>query len=379
MSEAGKAIMENQRSSWYVPDMPKAEAIIPYLREIDSNRWYTNYGALVQHLESLLLEKFFASEGELISTSSGTTALEISLKLLGLPQNTPILVPSFTFPATISAIMSAGYTPLFCDIDRDSLALDIEKAKAVCAKRKDIGAIVVVCPYGRPINNKEWVELVSAQNIPVIVDAAAALGLQECIDELIYCFSMHATKPFGVGEGGLIWTGNKPKAHTLRKMTNFGLDEGQAVHSGINAKLSEYHAAVGLAQLDRWADPSPRLSSLRTWFDCLTQNHAVQFAQPWASINERACLPMHILVRCSNTKSQLMKKLRERFIGFKTSYLPPTHAHPAFSPHYANTGTSDLEVTLEVADRLIPLPHHNFLNNADLNFVASAIEQCLGT
>ena len=210
-------------------------------------------------------------------------------------------------------------------------------------------------------------------------DAAAALGLQECIDELIYCFSMHATKPFGVGEGGLIWTGNKPKAHTLRKMTNFGLDEGQAVHSGINAKLSEYHAAVGLAQLDRWADPSPRLSSLRTWFDCLTQNHAVQFAQPWASINERACLPMHILVRCSNTKSQLMKKLRERFIGFKTSYLPPTHAHPAFSPHYANTGTSDLEVTLEVADRLIPLPHHNFLNNADLNFVASAIEQCLGT
>jgi dTDP-4-amino-4,6-dideoxygalactose transaminase len=374
-----RATNVDQQSPWYVPDMPTADAITPYLKQIDTNRWYTNYGALVQSLESLLLEKFFESKGELIPTSSGTTALEISLKSLGLPQNTPILVPSFTFPATISAIISAGYTPLFCDIARDSLALDVEKARAACAMRKDIGAIVVVCPYGRPINNEEWVDLKSAQNIPVIVDAAAAMGLQGCIDKLIYCFSMHATKPFGVGEGGLIWTGSKSKASTLRKMTNFGLDEGQVTHSGINAKLSEYHAAVGLAQLDRWAGPVPRLSSLRTWFDCLSQNHAVQFAQPWVSIHERACLPMHILVSCSNTRSQLIKKFRERFIGFKTSYLPPTHAHPALSPHYVNTGLSDLEVTLEVADRLVPLPHHNFLNNKDLNFVASAIEQCLGS
>ena len=67
-------------------------------------------------------------------------------------------------------------------------------------KRKDIGAIVVVCPYGRPISNEEWVDL-KALRIFVIVDAAAALGPKN-VDELIYCFSMHATKPFGVGEGG---------------------------------------------------------------------------------------------------------------------------------------------------------------------------------
>ena len=373
MSEASRAIAGNERSPWYVPDMPTAEAITPYLREIDSNRWYTNYGALVQNLESLLLEKFFAYKGELIATSSGTSALEISLKSLELPQNTPVLVPSFTFPATISAIISAGYAPLFCDITRDSLTLDVEKTKAVCAKRKDIGAIVVVCPYGRPINNEEWVDLKSARNIPIIVDAAAAMGLQECVDKLIYCFSMHATKPFGVGEGGLIWTGNKSTASTLRKMTNFGLDEGQVTHSGMNAKLSEYHAAVGLAQLDRWTNPVVKLSSLRTWLDCLTQNHAIEFAQSWATVNERACLPMHIVVRCSNTRSQLIEKFRERFIGFKTSYIPPVHTHPAFSAHYLNTGSPDLEITLEVADRLVPLPHHNFLTLEDMNFITAAI------
>ena len=142
MSEAGRAITENQRSPWYIPDMPKAEAIIPYLREIDSNRWYTNYGALVQHLESLLLEKFFASKGELISTSSGTTALEISLKSPDSSKH-PILVPAL-FPATISAIRALD-TPPVLRHHRDSLALDIEKAKAICAKR-GIGAIVVDVP-----------------------------------------------------------------------------------------------------------------------------------------------------------------------------------------------------------------------------------------
>ena len=119
-----------QREQWaiscLVPDLPSTADIIPYLKAIDKNRWYTNFGPVQEDFEDAL-SRYFAEKDRhqlsIVTLSSATLALELTLQAMGLRQGARILLPSLTFPATILAVLHCGYTPVLTDVDSSGVGI----------------------------------------------------------------------------------------------------------------------------------------------------------------------------------------------------------------------------------------------------------------
>lgn len=234
-----------------IPDLPSAEQLLPWLQRIDNAKWYTNFGPLVQEFESKLVKLLSPKKTiYLTTTSSGTTALELALLALNIPKNHDALVPAFTFPATATAIKRVGLNPIFTDIDPHTWLLTPDIARQVL-KKISFDVVVPVATFGCPQPTESWDKFSEETGIPVLIDAAAAFGNQTIGQRCIITFSFHATKPFGIGEGGLVIANSAEFIHQVKKLSNFGFESGKISKCGSNAKLSEYHAAVGLAQLER--------------------------------------------------------------------------------------------------------------------------------
>lgn len=222
--------------------LPLASKLIPYLDRIDANKVYTNFGPLVTEYENRLSNLF---QAPVVTTSSATSALTATLIALNLPKLSFVACPSWTFIATPAAIVAAGHIPYFTDVDKDGVMRQISS----------VHAAIVVAPCGAYIPIPKF-------NVPTIIDAAGGFDAFStvCLPRNIpVVISTHASKPFGTGEGGFVTCHDKPLLAKIRQIINFGFTpERKATLSGFNAKLSEYHAAVGLAELDGWEDKRDR-------------------------------------------------------------------------------------------------------------------------
>src|ERR1051326_693084 len=118
------------RLRYVVPDVPPADEILPYLREIDNNRWYSNFGPIETLFREEVARKFFPQlrSQHIVTASSGALAIETALIAHGLPLGSRVLMPSFTFVATAAAVVRAGSVPVFADVDINTLRLDPERA-----------------------------------------------------------------------------------------------------------------------------------------------------------------------------------------------------------------------------------------------------------
>ncbi len=252
------------------PLLPRYESISGYLKEIDANRWYSNNGPLLQRFEARLASLFDIKEEHIACLVNGTQVLIATLQALNIPKGCHIFMPSWTFVGTAAAVVQAGFTPYFVDVDAESGVLS-QKAlkKAFAHKEVDFGAIVVVAPFGKPVNTSEWKALSKEMNLPVIVDGASAFDALQLRQggfvpsRLPVMISLHATKAFGIGEGGMLISHDTELVARIKSMSNFGFDTSHKVtHIGSNAKLSEYHSAVGLAALDDWQGKREALKNL---------------------------------------------------------------------------------------------------------------------
>lgn len=235
------------------PALPSAELLLPYLRQIDQNGHYTNFGPL----EKLLLQQLLKIQSKLdgasvwgLLVSSATQGLELAINQLGLPFGSKIAVPALTFVATATAIQRCGHVPVVLDVDKHSWLLTPSQIPRDLS-RTGIAAIIPVATFGMPQNADEWSHWSLATGVPVIIDAAASFGGQKTADGVTVVFSLHATKILSTAEGGLIVSRNQALAEKMRSMTNFGIGLNGA-NLGTNAKMSEYHAAIGLAHLEVW-------------------------------------------------------------------------------------------------------------------------------
>lgn len=242
------------------PLLPDAASILPYLRQMDEARWYSNRGSLVWRLEERLSELFGCREHGLISFASGTVALEAAILAhagQARPDRPLALMPSYTFVATAQAAIRCGYRPYFVDVDPHSWMLD---PVAIAAHRElpRTGLILPVAACGRMPDIRRWESVQASTGVPVAIDAAASferyLATPGAVSERVpVTLSFHATKAFTCAEGGaVLW--NDPNALLrLARISNFGMDDRRTCRlPGMNGKLSEYHAAVGLACLDEW-------------------------------------------------------------------------------------------------------------------------------
>ena len=241
-----------------IPSLPETDAIVPYLRRIDQSRIYSNYGPLsrefADRLRQFVSERAGGLPVEATLTGSGTTAIELALRYrIAGRSGRYCLMPAYTFVATAHAAVNVGLEPFFADVDRETLSLTPAIAeRALSVAEGDVAAVLVVSPYGSPIDVAAWEAFEAAHGIPVVFDAAAATLNLHRVGAQPICVSLHATKALGIGEGGAILTTDPDLAAQTTAMTGFGFSAGSRISDvrGGNYRISEYAAAVGLAAFD---------------------------------------------------------------------------------------------------------------------------------
>jgi dTDP-4-amino-4,6-dideoxygalactose transaminase len=230
--------------------LPKPEAWLSYLQTAYDNHYFTNFGLNEQLLGRRLADRF-CPQGEAVLTCNATAALTATLMALGV--HGVVAVPAFTFPATLQAIGAAGCQPLLLDVDPVTWEMQAETV-ARAMERTHIDAIMPVRVFGFVRDHEEMISLAAQRDIPVVFDSAAALGhsrfsVGEHAPFYAEVFSLHATKSFAAGEGGAVFCAPS-LALRIRKAINFGLSTDRSFTDGMNAKMSEFQAAVALAALD---------------------------------------------------------------------------------------------------------------------------------
>jgi hypothetical protein len=225
-----------------VAQLPDTDALLPYLRQIDANRWYTNFGPLVTQLEQRFAASLAATPEapKAISAASGTAGLELVLGALELPTGANVLLPALTFVATATAVIRSGYRPLIGDVDASSWLLTPETAREYAARHR-VDAVMPVATFGNPQDVEAWDAFVADTGIPVVIDAAGAYGNQRVGRRCHVVFSLHATKALAAGEGGMVVSYDHALAARVRRLSNFGIDlerGSQVFVAGENGKLS---------------------------------------------------------------------------------------------------------------------------------------------
>ena len=235
------------------PMLPPAQFLLPYLRRIDRARIYSNFGPLAIELESRLADHFGVPDGAVTTVANGTLGLALALTAQEARPGTLCVIPAWTFIASPQAAAIAGLVPFFADVDPSTWALDPYVVSDIIAKAPgEVGAVMPVVPFGRPIDFAAWDRFRSRTGLPVVIDAAAGFdSLRPTATPAVV--SLHATKAFGIGEGGFVLSTDRSLIRSARTRANFGFERTrEAIVPSINAKLSEYHAAVGHAALDEW-------------------------------------------------------------------------------------------------------------------------------
>ncbi|MEN9315186.1 MAG: hypothetical protein RIS35_1579 [Pseudomonadota bacterium] len=382
------------RHALLVPDLPQAHALLPWLERIDAQRQYANFGPLVRELESRLADWVgtLSTRGvDVVTLSSGTAALELGLQAMHLPPGSRVLVPALTFPATALAVMRCGHQPVLTDVDPDRWTMTPEIARAHASD-----AVIPVATYGLPLDAPAWDAFTRETGRPVLIDAASALGWQAVGETTAVAFSLHATKPFGCGEGGLLVTAAPDLAEEVRRLSNFGFAQRQSVAPGTNAKMSEYAAAVALAQFARREELLGRRR--RLWNGYRTALDAIADATGLRRQANPDDVPASVLcVRLPADHSRPGRPpgdagVGEDFdapgspaarigaalalLGIETRawYCPPLHRHAGMAQAVRDTG---LPVADALSGQLLGLPFHHFLNTPDIDEIVDSLRRTL--
>jgi dTDP-4-amino-4,6-dideoxygalactose transaminase len=236
------------------PNIGERDQLLLRLQDILDRQWLTNGGKYVQEFEREV-EKRLAVK-HCVAMCNGTVALEIAIRALGLTGE--VIVPSFTFVATAHALQWQEITPVFCDIDARTHTLDPMRVEQMITPRTT--GIIGVHLWGVGCDVEALTEIANCRGLKLLFDAAHAFGCGRrgrMIGSFgnAEVFSFHATKCVNTFEGGAVTTNDDQLAEKIRLMKNFGFTNyDQADHIGINGKMNEFSAAMGLTNLESMED-----------------------------------------------------------------------------------------------------------------------------
>lgn len=241
-----------QNSPLYVgrPNLGSRSLFLDRVNKILDRRWLTNNGPMVQEFEKKIAETLCVKH--VIAMCNATAAIEVACRALDLKGE--VIVPSFTFIATAHALQWQEITPVFCDIDPATHNIDPGKIDRLITPRTS--GIIGVHVWGRACETEAIEDVARKRGIKVMFDASHGFGCTKggrLLGTLGECeiFSFHATKFINSLEGGVVTTNNSDLAHRIRMMTNFGFtDYDRVEYLGINGKMNEISAAMGLTNLE---------------------------------------------------------------------------------------------------------------------------------
>ena len=347
-------MLNNERIPVLRPLLPPHDAISPYLKRIDETRWYANHGSLITEFERELAQLLNVLPDNVLCVSNGTIAIAVALRAAGALPGKKCLLPSWTFVGTPAAVLTAGLEPHFVDVNIDSWALEPH----MLLKRDDldeVGAVVLVAPFGAPVDRQAWDSFTETTGIPVVIDAAAAIDAIASAPAIApgptpMAVSLHATKTLGIGEGGFIVSTDGDLMQRARQIGNFGFYSiSVAQMQGWNAKISEYAAAVGLACVDEWPQKRARWDRITNHYkarlsaiDGVTLHPA--YGDGWVS--------SYCCIRTNTDGYRLATKLNEQGIDTRRWWRGGCHSHPG----YMTVPRDPLPATQALATSTIGLP-----------------------
>jgi dTDP-4-amino-4,6-dideoxygalactose transaminase len=340
------------------PLMPLADALLPYLRRIDASRVYTNHGPLVREFEARIAAILALPAAGVASASSGTAALTaavLSVAGRATAARPLALIPAYTYVATAMAVEQVGYQPYLADIDATSWMLDPVRLANHPALAQ-IGVVIPVAPFGRPVPQAPWLDFQGRTGVPVVIDGAACLGEivespELYVGTIPLAISFHATKGLSTGEGGGVVSTDTDLALRAVRALNFGCyGSREAQATGMNGKMSEYHAAVGLAELDGWDDK-------RLAFQAVAESYrraaAARRLADRVHVTPEIGMP-YALYRCRDRieAEHVQQALEDGGIGWRLWYGTGLQHHA----YFADAPRDQLGATAQIAPTLLGLP-----------------------
>jgi perosamine synthetase len=349
---------------------------------------WVSQGPKVAEFERAFAARVGAAHG--VATTSCTTALHLALRIAGIGAGDEVIVPSYSFVATANAVLYAGATPVFADIEADTWNLDPEDAcRRITPRTK---AIMPVHQVGLAADLDRFTS-VAARGITIIEDAACAIGATYRGRSIgshghISCFSFHPRKTICVGEGGMIMTDDAPLADHARLLRSHGASvSDHARHHakglvfeeyrelGYNYRMTDLQAAIGLAQLPKLDRFLQRRRAIAERYDAaFTRLPQLQLpARPVYAEHAFQSYAVMLTDACSVDRDAAMRALTEQGVSCRRG-IPPIHLEPL----YWNPAAAALPITEKVAARSIFIPIFAGLADADQTRVIDAVTGVVG-
>lgn len=368
-----------------VPSMPTPQELLPWLERMHAARHYSNFGPLVRDLESAFAQRFDLPQERLTTVANATQGLELVLQALRLAPQSRVLLPTLTFVATATAVLRAGHIPVLADVDAQTWLLTPDIARAACAQTR-IDAVLPVATFGMPHDMQAWQQFEQDTGLPVVIDAAAAYGSQWLHGaQGTLVFSLHTTKSLPAGEGGLVVSTRPGLAERVRQLSNFGINlhpgadvpVGTLADTGTNAKMSEYHAAIGLYSLQKWELLALERRGLQAdLIQILDQasNHCISWQSPGPGGEQMAPGLLCASLPSAAARSALEQACQQERIMTRRWYQPLLHHMPVLK---SQCQVLDTPTAKELAQTLLGLPFFLGMTPEQRQRVAGVVAQVL--
>ncbi len=362
------------------PQPPRMADHLADFARIEASGIYSNNGPELRRFEAAATAQLFGQCGRSLGVANATLGLMIAIAECAGENRADddrrryAIVPAMTFAATGQAAWWAGLTPLICDVTPDTWELDPAAIERMIARYgHEIACVVPYAPFGAPVDLDHYADLRARHGVGVVIDAAASLGSKDEFGigygadaPFALVYSMHATKTFSVGEGGLIHSGDRDLIERLRAMAGFGFETPRSASlTGMNAKLPETTAVLAHAKLGEIDRVVAHRNALEDAYRAVLHGFELQRV-PASGVRATQFLP--VLLPPGVDRAQVAGRLAEDGIGTGAYFSPHLGEQPWFRR------VSKLEptpVSDDISKRIVSLPVIDRMTAADAAQVAA--------
>lgn len=356
------------------PSLPSLDEYVAEICSIFEKKWVTNMGEKHEELEKKLQNYLDVDNVSLVS--NGHMALEIALQSLEMAKGGEIITTPFTFVSTTNAIIRAGFTPVFCDINTTDYTIDVDSIENLITEKTV--AILPVHVYGNICDVERIQRIAEKYGLKVIYDAAHAFGVKYKNKGIanygdISIFSFHATKVYNSIEGGAICTNRDEIKNKVYMLRDFGIKDAESVeYIAPNAKMDEFRAAMGICNLRRVDDDiEKRRVIVEKYRENLSKITGITFLNQQKGVQRNyAYLPITLSSDMRMGRDELVDNLQKSNIFVRKYFYPIVSEFDCYKSSY---NACETPIALDISKRVITLPLYPDLSMEDVERVCYKI------
>ncbi len=350
--------------------MPSYEEYCEAIKPIFESRWLTNMGPI--HNEFADRVGAYLGVDNVSLFTNGHLALTIAIRALGLTGE--VITTPFTFASTTHAIVDAGLTPVFCDVNPDTYTIDTDKIEALITDKTS--AIIPVHVYGNVCDVEKIDAIAKKHNLKVIYDAAHVFGVRIGDRGIgtfgdISMFSFHATKVFNTIEGGCLTYGDSALTEKISTLRNFGITSPESVDFvGTNAKMNEFQAAMGLCNL-KYIDSciESRAVAEETYRKRLGGVEGIKLCPIQSGVTQNHAYFPVLFDGYKYNRDEIAQKLSEEGIFARKYFYPITNEFSCYKGKFKG----ETPIAKKISENILTLPMYEGLSEDDVNKICDII------